>query len=60
VSSEWWGREDDGRYLALDDLWPDVKARSERRPIELRGITTANAHHKRTGHAQQTCGKYAK
>ena len=30
VSSEWFTRPDDERYLSLDDLWASVKARSER------------------------------
>jgi hypothetical protein len=30
VSSEWFNRPDDERYLSLDDLWASVKSRSER------------------------------
>jgi hypothetical protein len=30
VSSEWFNRPDDERYLSLDDLWGSVKGRSER------------------------------
>jgi hypothetical protein len=30
VSSEWFNRPDDERYLLLDDLWGSVKGRSER------------------------------
>ncbi|MFT4148609.1 MAG: DUF932 domain-containing protein [Paracoccaceae bacterium] len=30
VSSEWFNRPDDERYLSLNDLWATVKARSER------------------------------
>ncbi len=30
VSSEWFNRPDDERYLSLDDLWASVKCRSER------------------------------
>lgn len=30
VSSEWFNRPDDERFLSLDDLWARVKARSER------------------------------
>ena len=30
VSSEWFNRPDDERYLSLDDLWANVKGRSER------------------------------
>ena len=30
VSSEWFNRPDDERYLSLDDLWASVKGRSER------------------------------
>ncbi|RWR26236.1 DUF932 domain-containing protein [Sinirhodobacter populi] len=30
VSSEWFNRPDDERYLSLDDLWSSVKYRSER------------------------------
>ena len=30
VSSEWFNRPDDERYLSLDDLWAAVKGRSER------------------------------
>jgi hypothetical protein len=30
VSSEWFNRPDDDRYLSLDDLWANVKGRSER------------------------------
>ncbi len=30
VSSEWFNRPDDERYLSLDDLWANVKVRSER------------------------------
>ena len=30
VSSEWFNRRDDERYLSLDDLWANVKGRSER------------------------------
>ena len=30
VSSEWFNRPDDERYLSLDDLWDNVKGRSER------------------------------
>jgi hypothetical protein len=30
VSSEWFNRPDDERYLSLDDLWARVKARSDR------------------------------
>jgi len=30
VSSEWFNRHDDERYLSLDDLWVSVKGRSER------------------------------
>ena len=29
VSSEWFNRPDDERYLSLDDLWASVKGRSE-------------------------------
>ena len=36
VSSEWFNRPDDERYLSLDDLWANVKGRSERnRPFVL-------------------------
>jgi hypothetical protein len=30
VSSELFNRPDEGRYLSLDDLWANVKSRSER------------------------------
>jgi hypothetical protein len=30
VSSEWFNRPDDERYLSLDDLWASAKGRSER------------------------------
>ena len=30
VSSEWFNRPDDERYLSLDELWANVKGRSER------------------------------
>lgn len=30
VASEWFNRPDDERYLSLDDLWANVKSRSER------------------------------
>ena len=30
VSSEWFNRPGDERYLSLDDLWASVKGRSER------------------------------
>lgn len=30
VSSEWFNRPDDERYLSLDDLWANVKGRSDR------------------------------
>jgi hypothetical protein len=30
VSSEWFNRPDDERYLSLDELWASVKGRSER------------------------------
>ena len=30
MSSEWFNRPDDERYLSLDDLWASVKGRSER------------------------------
>jgi len=30
VSSEWFNRPDDERYLSLDNLWGSVKGRSER------------------------------
>ena len=30
VSSEWFNRPDDARYLSLDDFWANVKGRSER------------------------------
>ncbi len=30
MSSEWFNRPDDERYLSLDDLWANVKGRSER------------------------------
>ena len=30
VSSEWFNRPDDEWYLSLDDLWANVKGRSER------------------------------
>ena len=30
MSSEWFNRPDDERYLSLDDLWSSVKGRSER------------------------------
>jgi hypothetical protein len=30
VSSEWFNRPDDERYLSLDDLWASVKGRSDR------------------------------
>jgi hypothetical protein len=30
VSSEWFNRPDDERYLSLDDLWANVKERYER------------------------------
>ena len=30
VSSEWFNRPDDERYLSLDDLWASVKGRAER------------------------------
>ena len=29
VSSDWFNRPDDQRYLAIDDLWTNVKGRSE-------------------------------
>ena len=40
VSSEWFNRPDDERYLSLDDLWANVKGRSER--SRSRVVQTAN------------------
>ena len=42
VSSEWFNRPDDERYLSLDDLWASVKARSERSRSRIVG--TARIH----------------
>ncbi|PZX44499.1 hypothetical protein LY56_01747 [Roseinatronobacter thiooxidans] len=50
VSSDFFSRPDDARYLSLDDLWPNVQGS----PIERPGIAPANAHHKQTGLAQET------
>ena len=36
VSSEWFNRPDDERYLSLDDLWASVKGRCERSRADLR------------------------
>ena len=40
VSSEWFNRPDDERYLSLDDLWGSVKGRSER--SQTRVVETAD------------------
>ena len=37
VSSEWFNRPDDERYLSLDDLWANVKGRSE--PVSYTHLT---------------------
>lgn len=42
VSSEWFSRPDDERYLSLDDLWSSVKARSERSRTRI--VETARIH----------------
>jgi hypothetical protein len=42
VSSEWFNRPDDERYLSLDDLWASVKGRSER--SKTRVVETARIH----------------
>ena len=42
VSSEWFNRPDDERYLSLDDLWASVKARSERSRSRI--VDTAQIH----------------
>ena len=42
VSSEWFNRPDDERYLSLDDLWASVKARSERSTSRI--VETAKIH----------------
>jgi hypothetical protein len=47
VSSEWFNRPDDERYLSLDDLWASVKGRSERsrcRVVQTADIRVAAAH----------------
>lgn len=42
VSSEWFNRPDDERYLSLDDLWASVKGRSERSTTRI--VETARIH----------------
>ncbi|VDC33823.1 DUF932 domain-containing protein [Pseudogemmobacter humi] len=42
VSSEWFNRPDDERYLSLDDLWASVKGRSERSRTRI--VETARIH----------------
>lgn len=42
VSSEWFNRPDDERFLSLDDLWARVKARSERSTTRI--VETAAIH----------------
>lgn len=42
VSSEWFSRPDDERYLSLNDLWSSVKARSERSRTRI--VETARIH----------------
>ena len=42
VSSEWFSRPDDERFLSLDDLWASVKARSERSTTRI--VETARIH----------------
>jgi hypothetical protein len=42
VSSEWFNRPDDERYLSLEDLWASVKGRSERG--RSRVVQTADIH----------------
>ncbi len=42
VSSEWFSRPDDERYLSLDDLWASVKGRSERSKTRI--VETAGIH----------------
>jgi hypothetical protein len=42
VSSEWFNRPDDERFLSLDDLWARVKARSERSRTRI--VETAAIH----------------
>lgn len=42
VSSEWFNRPDDERYLSLDDLWASVKGRSERSRSRSRVVQTAD------------------
>ena len=40
VSSEWFNRPDDERYLSLGELWANVKGRSER--SRSRGVGEAS------------------
>ncbi|MCL4068919.1 hypothetical protein M3484_20370 [Pseudomonas sp. GX19020] len=42
ISSEWFSRPDDERYLSLDDLWASVKARSDRSRTRI--VETARIH----------------
>ncbi|NPD15103.1 DUF932 domain-containing protein [Xinfangfangia sp. D13-10-4-6] len=42
VSSEWFSRPDDERYLSLNDLWSSVKGRSERSRTRI--VETARIH----------------
>ncbi|MBE2277659.1 MAG: DUF932 domain-containing protein, partial [Rhodobacteraceae bacterium] len=42
VSSEWFSRPDDERYLSLDDLWASVKGRSERSTTRI--VETGRIH----------------
>ena len=42
VSSEWFNRPDDERFLSLDDLWASVKGRSERSTTRI--VETARIH----------------
>lgn len=49
VSSEWFSRPDDDRYLSLDDLFASVKARAEQTftdsyTLELGGLTFEIVH----------------
>lgn len=37
VSSEWFSRTDDERFLSLDDLWTSLKGRSERSRTRIVG-----------------------
>ncbi|HQU67393.1 MAG TPA: DUF932 domain-containing protein [Albidovulum sp.] len=42
VSSEWFNRPDDERFLSLDNLWASVKSRSERSRTRI--VETARIH----------------